>query len=153
MGMFPSVNADLQTQINAVTSTTTSSTPLGKSFLFDFNAGDFITQDGKLIVASDYEATKIWIEKILKTEKFKFKIYENPDTTMEYGVTLMDLIVGNNYPLTYLKAEITREVEEALLENPLIQSVDTWVFTRNKRTLSASFNVNLADGTIIPEEV
>jgi hypothetical protein len=165
MGMFPSVNTDLQTQIDNVTSTssttttstTTTSTaiftPSGKSFKFDFDTGDFVIQDGNLVVASDYESTKIWIQKILKTEKFKFKIYEKDDTTMEYGITLMDLITSNNYPLSYLKAEITREITETLLLNSVIASVDNFVFNRNKLILSVTFNVTLVDGTIIESEV
>lgn len=156
MAMFPDVNTDLQTQINNITSTTTTTStvaPSGKSFVFDFTQGDFITQDGKIVEATEYESIKIWIQKILRTEKFKFRIYKKEDTTMEYGITLMDLIINNNYPLTYLKAEITREITETLLTNPLIESVDSFVFDRNKLILSVTFNVNLTDGTVIESEV
>jgi len=154
MSIFPSVNTSLQAQIDATTSTTSSTiTSLGKSYAFDFDTGDFITKDGKLVVATDLEALKIWIRKVLKTEKFNFKIYKKEDTIMEYGITLMDLIISNNYPLSYLKSEIQREIEEALLKNTLIKSISNWVFNRNKLILSFSFTVNLTNGAAITEEV
>ena len=40
-----------------------------KSYLFDFENGDFIVRDGKLIECDGIESIKAWIEKILRTEK------------------------------------------------------------------------------------
>ncbi len=39
----------------------------GKSFLFDFKAGDFVVRDGKLVECDGMDAIKVWIEKILRT--------------------------------------------------------------------------------------
>lgn len=126
-------------------------TTLGKSFLFDFNKGDFVLKDGKLQVVEDMEALKVWIEKILKTEKFKFKIYKTGETN-EYGITLLDLI-NSGYPKPFIQAEIQREVTEALLTNEEIISVENFNFTREKRTLVVSFQVNTAYGTIEQEVI
>ena len=40
-----------------------------RSYLFDFNKGDFVVRDGKLVECDGMDALKVWIEKILKTEK------------------------------------------------------------------------------------
>ncbi len=114
----------------------------GKSFLFDFNLGDFPTNDGKLTEISGIEALKLWIQKVLKTEKFKFKIYENK----EYGATLLEL-VNADYPIAFKKSEIERVVTETLLKNTAIKSLNNFNFERNKRTLKVSFTAYTIYGT------
>ena len=114
-------------------------TTLGKSFIFDFSAGDFVLKDGKLQVAEGVEALKVWIQKILKTEKFKFKIYQTGEAK-EYGVTLLEL-VNSGYPQFFIQAEIQREVTEALPRNPEILNVENFNFARDKRILTVSFTV------------
>lgn len=141
--MFPEFSPQLQ-QNNQETKTT-----LGKSFYFDFKSGDFILRDGKLIVTDGIEALKIWIMKILKTEKFKFKIYENGEMS-EYGVTLLELI-NSGYPQFFIQAEIQREVTEALLRNIEITGLSNFIFTREKRTLVVNFDVSSIYGTIQQE--
>jgi hypothetical protein len=124
-------------------------TTLGKSFLFDVNTGDFILKNGKLQAIEGIEALKVWIQKILKTEKFKFKVYETGEIN-EYGVTLLEL-VNSGYPHAFIQAEIQREIAEALDRNPEILAVNNFSFTREKRTLIAHFNVNSIYGTVEQE--
>lgn len=109
----------------------------GKSFLFDFETGDFVLKDGKLIPVDGVDALRIWIEKVLRTEKLRFEIYSE-----EYGVSLEDLIVGQNLPIKYIESEIKREVTEALLKNELITSVTDWQIKRKDSSLQISFTVN-----------
>lgn len=126
---------------------------IGKSFLFDFEKGDFILQDGKLVEVEGNESIKIWIEKILRTEKFKFKIYERIEDTNEYGITLQDLITGYDYPLEFIKSEIEREISEALIKHPSIDSIEEWNIEKSNPVLKISFKVVLNDGNILSEEV
>ena len=42
---------------------------------FDFETGDFLIKDGKVQTVSGYVALKQWIQKMLKTEQNKYKIY------------------------------------------------------------------------------
>jgi hypothetical protein len=138
--MFPELSPQLQNNTEEL-----EAAKLGKSFLFDFNTGDFITKDGKLQVISDVEALKIRIEKVLKTEKFKFKIYDT-DKTNKYGITVMDLITSG-YPQAFIQSEIQREITAALLVNPEVLSLENFIFTREKRTLVVNFDVNSIYGT------
>lgn len=131
---------------------TTNISNIGKSFLFDFEKGDFLIQDGKLAEVKGMEAIKEWAEKILRTEKFKFKIYEK-DYEDEYGITIKDLIIGYNYSKEFIEAEIRREVTEALLKHSLIERLDNWIIEKNNPVLKISFRIILKNGTTFDEEV
>lgn len=130
--MFPEFNIPQEETQAAVT---------GRSFLFDFSTGDFATVDGKLVKVDGIEAVKVWIEKVLRTERFKFKIYESTD----YGISLSDFASGD-YPLDFTKIEIEREVRTALEQHPEIRSVSSFSFSREKRALVCSFTVDTKYG-------
>ena len=112
-----------------------------ESFLFDFDTGDFVVRDGKLIECDGIEAVKVWIEKILRTEKGRFKIYDNT----EYGARLEDLIVGNSYSVAFIESELKREIEDALLQNPQIRTVSNIQITRGINSLTVELEVTLGD--------
>lgn len=142
--MFPTQNVNLDT----VTQDEEKTTNNGKSFYFDFKQGDFKVTDGKVQVIENIDSLKIWIEKVLKTEKFKFKIYDGVD----YGVSLIELITSD-FPIAFIQAEIEREITETLLKNSDIKSVNSFEFTRNKRTLNVAFIVNSVYGEIEQEVI
>ena len=112
-----------------------------KSYLFDFTTGDFIVRDGKLIECDGIESIKVWIEKILRTEKGRYPIYDNP----EYGCHLEDLIIGNSYTAEFIEAELKREIEDALKQNSQITSVTNFKITRNKNAITVTLEVVLND--------
>ena len=112
-----------------------------KSYLFDFTTGDFIVRDGKIIECDGISATKVWIEKILRTEKGRCPIYDNT----EYGCHLEDLIIGNSYTAEFIEAELKREIEDALKQNPQIKSVTNFKITRNKNAITVNLEVVLND--------
>lgn len=117
----------------------------GKSFLFDFDIGEFKTDDkGNLVETTGIESLKMWIEKILKTDSDTFDIYSNSD----YGIeSLLDL-VSSDFPMAFKKSEIEKAVTAALLKNSDIKSVQNFEFERNKRVLIVSFNCYTIYGTV-----
>ena len=112
-----------------------------KSYLFDFTTGDFVVRDGKLIEYDGIDAIKVWIEKILRTEKGRYPIYDNT----EYGCHLEDLIIGNSYTAEFIEAELKREIEDALKQNPRITSVTNFKISRNKNAITVTLEVVLND--------
>ena len=112
-----------------------------KSYLFDFDSGDFVVRDGKLIKCNGTDAIKVWIEKILRTEKGRYNIYNNT----EYGCHLEDLIIGNSYTVEFIEAELKREIEDALKQNSQIKSVTNFKITRNTNAITVTLEVVLND--------
>ena len=113
----------------------------GKSFLFDFVLGDFALQNGSLVECDGKNAIKVWIEKILRTEKERFKIYDGT----EYGCRLEDLLIGNNYSAAFIEAELKREIEDALKQNPNILSVSNFNIERTASGITVSMEVETSD--------
>ncbi|MDF2546152.1 MAG: hypothetical protein K0R93_1050 [Anaerosolibacter sp.] len=130
---------------NQVTKT---SQAMGKSFKFDFEKGDFVLKDGRVVKTENVEALKVWIEKVIRTEKFRFKIYEGTD----YGITLEDLI-GQSLPRDLVESELKRELKDALETHPMIQSLSNIVAERDGSNLEILIKVNMADGNSFPKEV
>jgi hypothetical protein len=116
-------------------------TKQGKSFLFDFATGDFVLMDGRLAEADQTTALKIWIEKVLRTELNRFQIYDGKN----YGVMVEDL-VGQSLPFSFVESEIRREINNSLLQHPLINSVSNFVIERTGSKLNVSFVVNNSIG-------
>lgn len=129
--MFPIVDTEVQQSVEERSFG-------AKTYLFDFEKGDFVIRDGNLVECDGIEAIKVWIEKILRTEKGRFHIYDDTD----YGCHIEDLIVGNNYPVEYIEAELKREIEEALLLNSNISSVNNCKITRTRNNLIVEMEVH-----------
>ena len=142
--MFP-----LTTDMPSATVVNNTTATMGKSYIFDFTTGDFIINDGKLAISDDVTAIKVWIEKILRTEKGRFAIYDG----LNYGASLEDLIIGTNYHISFIESELKREIEEALFQHPHISSISGLSLTREESGITAEFTVVLKDGTVIDSEV
>lgn len=142
-----------QMQINIENIQTTDSNTLGKSFLFDFEKDDFILKDGKLVEATELESIRIWVEKVIRTEKFKFKIYEKEDKKLEYGVTIRDLLLGQKYNKGFVFSELKREITEALNKHPQIKDIENFKIEREGASTIISFKVNLKSGISTEMEV
>jgi hypothetical protein len=119
---------------------------MGKSFLYDFDKGDFVLKNGKLVVVEGIEALKMWIIKTIKTERYRFRIHDNTD----YGTTIKDLI-GTNYPRAFVKSEIKREVTSSLTNHDLIRDIVNWSFVRDGKWTIIKFQVITVDGAFDQE--
>jgi len=142
--MFP--NQEITTSTATLETTIASS---GKTLSFDFDAGDFVVKDGKIVTLTGLEALKMWIKKILRTEKNKYKIY-NTDKIEKYGVNLFEL-TNKGYPFSYVKTQIQTTIIETLLKNIDITGVTDFTFTRDKLKLTVNFTVNSVYGATSEE--
>lgn len=111
-----------------------------KTFQFDFSVGEFIQKDGSVTNTESIGAVKVWVEKILRTERNKFPIYDET-----YGVSLLRL-VNSEYPQDFVEAEVKREVTETLMRNKEITSVENFVFEREKHRLVCNFTIRTIYG-------
>ncbi|WP_055070722.1 DUF2634 domain-containing protein [Clostridium massiliamazoniense] len=143
--MLPKLNVDLlelQDNINKP-----SENKPKKTFKFNFDEGEFIFSDGKIDVAEGIDSIQIWIDKLLRTEKFKYSIYE------KYGIRLEDLLFNSDFPKSFIESELQREITEALLTNENIESIDSFTIERQHRTYLISFNVKIRNGNFFIQEV
>ena len=118
------------------------------SFLFDFKNGEFVLINGNPVKVEGIAALKVWIEKTLRTEKYRFKVYEGTD----YGVSLENLI-GTNLPQAFVESELQREINESLLKHAAIESLSNFELEKNKSILTVKFTVNLVGGSLFEQEV
>jgi hypothetical protein len=85
------------------------------------------------------EALQQAIDKVLNTEKYEYPIY-----SFSYGIELENLI--GKEP-AYVKAELKRRINECLLQDDRIQSVDDFKFSLNRDKLTCEFTVACVYGT------
>ena len=114
------------------------------TFLYDFKTCDFVMKDGNPITVSGIDALKVWIDKILRTQLYRYSIYNGTS----YGANIEDLVIGKNYGTAFIQSELKREIETALLQNDDIESISDFVMIRNKDKLDISFTL----GTVYGEE-
>lgn len=127
---------------------------LGKTFLFDYNEGDFVMKDGKLVEVDKVEGLKVWIDKLTRTEKFKFKVHEKAENTEdEFGVSILKLLRGKKYPNVFIESEIKRELTEEIEKHVLVNSVVDFDISIQQTLLTIKFTVVLNDGNSFTQEV
>lgn len=94
----------------------------------------------------ELDAMKQVIYKILNTERYQYIIY-----SWNYGIELSDLF---GEPVTYVCPELQRRIEEALIQDDRINSVDSFDFDiSEKRTVKVSFIVHTIFGDVDVEKV
>lgn len=119
----------------------------GKSPVFLFDRGEFRKVDGRVYIGEGKEVLENWIEKTLRTERYRFPIY-SPD----YGVTLEDIRVENP-AYRVMVNEIRDNIRDALLQDPRITGVGKFKFSREGSCLSIRFEVETFDDEILTMEV
>ncbi|BAK15859.1 hypothetical protein SSIL_1436 [Solibacillus silvestris StLB046] len=117
----------------------------GRAYLFDYKKGDFVTRNGKLVEVRGKKAVEAWLEKLIRTEKFRFRIYEEDGDYVEYAVSIEGLI-GGIWPKGFAESEIKREITEAAAGNPYIEELTEWSFERNDDYLYIRFTVFTVEG-------
>ena len=88
----------------------------------------------------ELEALQQAIYKVLNTEKYEYPIY-----SFDYGIELENLI-GKD--VTYVQVELKRRIEECLLEDDRIQSVDNFIFMVTGDEMLCTFDVESIYGEL-----
>lgn len=129
--MIPELIIDESTEL-------TDSEETSKTFLID-NRKERIERS-----IDELEAMKQAIEKVLSTERYEQSIY-----SWNYGVELADLF---GMPQTFVKSELKRRIEEALLEDDRIESVEDFSVEFVKNTAIARFRIITIFGNLLLEK-
>ena len=91
---------------------------VAKDIAIDFNTGEPIIKNGDFVVVEKNEAIKVWCYYALKIAKGRFLAFTN-----NYGSELEEKIIGKQYNSDTQK-QVKRIVEDCLLVNPYIKSID-----------------------------
>lgn len=104
-----------------------------KEYAWDFDNNEFVLENGRLKKVEGAEALKIWIYKMLKTQRYRFLIY-----SWNYGSELEEL-VGKGYASNTVQNEVKRLLEDALSINTNIKGTKDVNITFSGDDLDISF--------------
>ena len=105
-------------EVKAIEQNQNNTLPVAKEIAIDFSTGNPIIKNRDYVIVEKNEAIKVWCYYALKTAKGRFLAF-----TSNYGSELEEKIIGKQYNSdTYSK--IKRIVEDCLLVNPYIKSID-----------------------------
>ncbi|RCX13269.1 uncharacterized protein DUF2634 [Anaerobacterium chartisolvens] len=135
------------TEIDVSAALGTGEVSYGRTPIFDFEKGEFKTVDNKVYVGEGLEVLKSWIEKTVRTERFRFPIY-----SFDYGITLEGLM-EKGLPYELLISEIKEQITDALIHDPRITDVGDFGFLRSGSSLEIQFRVHTFDSGTIDMEV
>lgn len=140
MGILPEINfIDYSKQVTEIQKETD-----GKTYLIDFKKGKMLRKNGKLIKTDDERAVRMWLEKVLLTEKYKWNIYKSNGIN-QYGMTYKANLQGQRFPTPVLYSEFIRELKETILKNKQIIEIKNMDIQLIKHTLETKFTVVLKD--------
>lgn len=96
---------------------------LGRSWRFDFDAGEFVmTPTRKIAQVDGMDAWVMWCQKAIRTSRYRHLIYSR-----QYGQEL-DELIGRGYSRAVQESEIQRMVTETLMVDLRTLSVDGFTF-------------------------
>lgn len=124
------------------TTSTDNSLPTYTEYAWDFDNDCFIFESGQHKIVTENDALKVWIYKVLKTERWRYLAYDNC-----YGIEL-EQFIGKYTNNQYSAAEIEQYITEALLINPYIKSVDDITATIDGDALSYSITLTTIYGSV-----
>lgn len=118
------------------------SLPVFREYAWDFENNRFLREGGTHKIVTENEALKVWIYKALKTERWRYQVYDN-----DYGIELEQFIGKrtNNAPSAM---EIKRFISEALLANPYIKTIDDIQFSLENDNLSYEISLTTVYGSM-----
>ena len=114
-------------EVRAIEQNKNNTLPVAKEIAIDFSTGEPIIKNGDFVVVEKNEAIKVWCYYALKIPKGRFLAFTN-----NYGSELEEKIIGKQYNSdTYSK--VKRIVEDCLLVNPYIKSIDNVTVSFNDK--------------------
>ena len=105
-------------EVRAIEQNKNNTLPVAKEIAIDFNTGNPIIKNNDYVIVEGDSAIKVWCYYALKIAKGRFLAFTN-----NYGSELEEKIIGKQYNSDTQK-QVKRIVEDCLLVNPYIKSID-----------------------------
>ena len=145
MAIFPEYDYEMDEEVTEEVAS--ESVKIGRTPLFDFETGQYVIRDGKIVECTQEEAIRQWVGFLIKTPAERFEVYK--DT--EFGTYIHNLIGWKD--AGFVASEIKRELEEKCIENRAISGVKDFDVTKNGGAIHISFTVIKADNEEVEVEV
>ena len=114
-------------EVKAIEQNKNNTLPVAKEIAIDFGTGNPIIKNGDFVIVEKNEAIKVWCYYALKIAKGRFLAFTN-----NYGSELEEKIIGKQYNSDTQK-KVKRIVEDCLLVNPYIKSIDNVTVSFNDK--------------------
>lgn len=104
----------------------TSELPYLQEYAWDFEHNRFrYDANGNHIIVTETEAIKVWVYKCLKCERFMYNVYRHGiyNDRCNYGAWL-EKYIGKNPNNEKTASAVRKEIRDAILANPYIESID-----------------------------
>lgn len=123
------------------------STTIARTPLFDFERGEYVIKDGKVVECTQEEAIRQWVGFLIKTPADKFEVYK--DTA--FGTYIHNLIGWKD--AGFVASEIKRELSEKCPDNRAISKIEDFEFSRNGGVMNIKFTVIKKDNEEVEVDI
>ena len=103
MAIFPEYDYEMDEEITE--EITSESVKIGRTPLFNFDTGQYVIRDGKVVECTQEEAIRQWVGFLIKTPAERFEVYEGT----EFGTYIHNLIGWKD--AGFVASEIKRDLE------------------------------------------
>ena len=119
--------------------------PIFKEYAIDFKTGEYIKDENNDIkVLEKNEALKVWIFKVLKTERFRYSDVHSDN----YGSEL-ETNIGTIYQKSVKDALMINQIRDTLLVNPyILECYNFDISNENEYVPQITFNVKTVYGEL-----
>jgi hypothetical protein len=118
------------------------SLPTFTEYAWDFANDKFLYESGKHKIVTENEALEVWIYKTLKTERWRYLVYDNA-----YGIEL-EQFLGRRTNNNTSAGEVEQYITEALLVNPYIKSIEDIQYSITGDILSYEISLTTIYGNL-----
>ena len=133
MAIFPEYDYAMDEEVTE--EVTSESVTIGRTPLFDFETGQYVIRDGKVVECTQEEAIRQWVGVLIKTPAERFEVYEGT----EFGTYIHNLIGLKD--VGFVASEIKRELEEKCIENRAISGIKNFDVTKNGGAIHINMTV------------
>lgn len=127
MSIFPFIDPE------ALAASQDSALPMFREYAYDYENNRLLLRDGQTYLVEGNEALRIWIFKVLETERFRYAAYDS-----NYG-NETDTLIGKVNSSVILP-ELKRFIIEALMVNPYIEELSNFQFEQSGSGVRADFD-------------
>lgn len=143
--IFPEYDYEMDEEL--VEAVDEQSTTIARTPLFDFEKGEYVIKDGKIVECTQEEAIRQWVGFLIKTPADKFEVYK--DTA--FGTYIHNLIGWKD--AGFVASEIKRELSEKCPDNRAISKIEDFEFSRNGGVMNIKFTAIKKDNEEVEVDI